>query len=296
MKLSIVPLLSAATISLTLVVKPELQLQVEKPDTRFDIQLLFDSPLLPVNSTLAVITYFMGSMARSDFERVLEPTVYRSRKYPTVTITSHSSTEARFLLWGIYLAAIDMVKYIRFNDVVVNLLWKKQLVGQISVLVNTAESQPSTSLIDTNGFIDNRESLSLATVSNTTDEASVGKPNVRTPESGTRTANPTHNASAASFVDTWSTECSNPSALPISHCGNASLLSTLAVDFQSVAGAISLKRNDVFLSFYAALLHVARFPAGDQLQRFDSRAPDVELRVHMFHIGIGCSVSLSILL
>ena len=140
MKLSLVLLLNAVTTSLTLVVTPALQLQDELPDSGFKIQMLLDSPLLPVNATLVVITQFMKWVARSDFEQVIEPCKYNSRKYPTVTISTHFPTETRFLLWGIYLAAIDMVRYVRFNAMVVNLLWNKKLVGQISLQVNTGGS------------------------------------------------------------------------------------------------------------------------------------------------------------
>ena len=296
MKLSLVLLLSAVTTSFTLVVTPAFLLQDEIPDSRFEIQLLFDPPLLPINPTLAIITQFMSLVARSDFEQVLEPSSYRSRKYPEVTLMSHRSTETRFLLWGIYLAAIDMVKYIRFNDVVVNLLWDERLMGQISILVNMDKSLPCTSLNDTSTFLDDGDGFSLGMISNRTREVSVERLNIPPPENGTRIAATTSNASADSLVDTWNTVCSNPSSLPTDQFSNASLLSTLAVDFQSVPGALRLKRNAVFLTFYAAMVHVAKFPAGDQLLHFNSKAPGVELRVHMYRVGTGCSVRLSTLL
>ena len=296
MKLSLVLLLGAITTSLTSVVTPAPSLQVELPDSRFQIDLLFDSPLLPVDPTLAIITLFISYVARSNFEQVLEPCTYSSRTYPTVTITSHSSTQTRFLLWGIYLAAIEMVKYIRFNDVVVNLLWNKELVGQISVLVNTGVILPSTRLNDTSSFIDDGEGLILEMISNKTKEISLGRLNSPTLESGTHTAATIKSVSAGSLVDTWNTVCSNPSILPTGRSRNASVLSTLAVDFQMVAGANRLRRNVVFLSFYAAMLHVAKFPVGDRLLRFDTKAPGVDLRVHMLDLGTGCSVILPTLL
>ena len=296
MKLSLIPLLSAMTTSLSLVVTPELQLQDDLPDSRFKIYMLFDSPLLPVNPTLAVITHFMSVVAQSNFEQVLEPCVYSSTMNPTVTITSHSSTETRFLLWGIYLAAIDMVKYVRFNEMVVNLFWDKQLVGQISVLLDKGDNLASTSLNDTGSFLDDGEGPSLEMIGNRTNEASVKKLNIPTLENGTRAAVTTNNASADSLVDRWNTVYSNLSTLPTGPSSNASLLRTVAVDFQRVAGATQLKRNEVFLTFYAAMLHVAKFPVGNQMVLFDSKAPDVMLRVRMLDIGIGCSVILSELL
>ena len=296
MKLSLVLLLGAITTSLTLVVTPAPSLQVELPDSRFQIDLLFDSPLLPVDSTLAVITLYMDIVARSNFEQVLEPRTYSSRRYPTVTITSHSSTQTRFLLWGIYLAATEMVKYIRFNDVVVNLLWDKQLVGQISVLMNTGVILPSTRPNNTSGFIDDGEGLSVEIISNNIKETSLERLNSPTLGNGTRTTATIKYASAGSLVDTWNTVCSNPSTVSTGQSSKISLLSTIAVDFQSVAGATPLKRNDVFLTFYAAILYVAKFPAGDNLLRFNSKAPDVNLRVHMLDVGTGCSVILPTLL
>ena len=290
MKLTLVLLLSLITTSLTLVVTPALQQNVELPDSRFSIQMLFDSSLLPVNSTLAIITSFMSAVAQSDFELVHEPCTYKSKRYPTVTITSHFPTETRFLLWGIYLAAIDMVKYTRFNGVVVKFLWNKRLVGQISVLVKTGESLLSTGrLNDTSDFLDDGDGLTLGRITTSPRELPVERRNIPSMEDGTRTATIV-NASADSLGDTWNPVCSNPFTLRTGLASNASLLSTLAVDFQSVAGAITLKRSDVFLSFYAAMLHVAKFPVGDQLQHFDSKAPDVRLRVHMFNLGTGCSV------
>ena len=291
MKLSLVPLLSTITISSTLIVTPALQQDVELPDSRFKVQVLYDSALLPVNPTLAVITHFMSIVAPSDFEQVHEPCTYRSRRYPTVIIRSHHSTETRFLLWGIYLAAIDMIKYIRFNDVVVNLLWNKQLVGQISMLVKMGESSPNASRNDTSSLLDDGKILNLGMIKNRSREVSAERLNILSLESGTRKA-ATSNASADSLVDRWNTVCNDPFSLRPGHSSNASLLATLNVDFQSVAGATPLKRNAVFLSFYAAMLHVAKFPAADQLQHFTTKAPDVELRVHMFHIGAGCSVRL----
>ena len=296
MKLSLVLLLNAVTTSLTLVVTPALQLQDEIPDSEFKIQMLLDSPLLPVDAVLVVIIQFMNLAARSDFEQVAEPCKFHSTKYPTVTISTHSSTEIRFLLWGIYLAAIDMVRYVRFNAMVVNLLWKKKLVGQISLQVNTGGSLPGTSPNDTSDFSVNGGSLTLETISNSTGELSVERLKILASEDGSRTAATISYASADSLADTWNIVCGNPSTLPTGHSSNASLMSTITVDFQSVAGATRLKRNDVFLSFYAAMLYVAKFPIDDPLVRFNSKAPGVNLRVHMFDIGIGCSVTLPTIL
>ena len=294
MKLSIVPILSAITTSSALVVTPALQQNVELPDSRFSVQLLFDSPLLPVNPTFAVITQFMSKVARSGFEQVHESCTYRSRKYPTVAITTHSSIETRFLLWGIYLAVIDMVKYGRFNDVVVNLIWDRQLVGQIAVLVNTDQGWPKTSPNDTSGLLNDGESLKTELLSNRIRESSVERLHIPTPGNKTLDAVTISNASADSLVNSW-TVCSNPTTLTTGHPSNGSLLSTLAVNFEVVEGATPLKRNAVFLTFYAAVLHAARFPAGDQLVHFNSKAPDVDLRVHMIRVGVGCSVRLSTL-
>ena len=64
-----------------------------------------------------------------------------------------------------------------------------------------------------------------------------------------------------------------------------------SVKFYNIMGAISLNRNEIFLTFYTALLHVAEFPAGSQWNIFESVSPNKKLTLIMQDSGRGCSVS-----
>ncbi len=77
--------------------------------------------------------YFMSIVAGNDFMRRLPPRSFRYPDYPDVQITSYAWTEAYFLLWGIYYAANDMVKFARFNDVMLDLYLEEKLVGRIQI-------------------------------------------------------------------------------------------------------------------------------------------------------------------
>ena len=64
-----------------------------------------------------------------------------------------------------------------------------------------------------------------------------------------------------------------------------------SVVFYNIPGGISLNRNEIFLTFYTALLHVAEFPAGSQWNIFESVSPNKVLTLIMQDSGSGCSVS-----
>ena len=64
-----------------------------------------------------------------------------------------------------------------------------------------------------------------------------------------------------------------------------------SVAFYKIPGGISLNRNEIFLTFYTALLHVAEFPTGSQWNIFESVSPNKVLTLIMQDSGSGCSVS-----
>ena len=289
MKLALPLVLSAATIASSLALPPAPELQSDLPNSRFKIILHFDSPFLPINPTLASIIYFMSEVARSDFKQQILPRKYSSPMYPQIEITCHTPIEARFLLWGIYLAATDMVKYTRFNNVVINLSWDNTLVGQISLLVNTSVTLPGTVLLNSEDTKDHDGKLNRHGISNKTTQTLVKRLQVK---DATTNAPARGNMSLPNSVKTLSLASSimSSSTSPIPPV--APLASRFAIEFEWVAGAARIKRNDVFLSFYTAMLHVAKFPVRERLQYFNSQCPTVDLRVHMYDSGNGCLVIL----
>ena len=63
------------------------------------------------------------------------------------------------------------------------------------------------------------------------------------------------------------------------------------VTYDSLTDAGRVNRNDVFLTFYNAIGHVAQFPAHDQMGSFNCFSPSRRLHLTMQDVMIGCTVS-----
>ena len=235
------------------------------------------------------IVDFMGAVAQEEFKEQLEPRTYSAPKYQQVQITTHDWTEARFLLWGIYLAVTDMVKFYRFHNVMVKLYWENTAVGQIDIMVEPDLTLPGTTRNGTHYVIDGSQDLRLAGSSNNTNEAFVKRLNI--PPVQTITGNDTaDDVSIVNSVKTGNTAFGIPTLSPVPSISNALLPPRLTVDFYTVFGAKKLSRNDVFLTFYTAMLHLAQFPVEDGMRFFNSKIPTIDLRVQMYESGLGCLV------
>lgn len=292
MELALPILLSATTISSPSVLPPAPQLGSDLPDSRFRIDLAFGAPFLPVNPTFIIILHFMSTVAQTDFNEQLQPRTYSAPMYPHVQITTFYWTEARFLLWGIYLAATEMVRFNRFLNVMVKLYWDNSLVGQIDLMVKPVLSLPSSTKNDTRNIIDEGEQLSQTSFSNTTTQASVERLNTPPMQSVTARSDSTDNIPLVNSIKTWNAALSIPSTPPTPLPPNTLPEARITVNFDRVAGANDLTRGDVFLTFYVAILHVAKYPAEHVLRSFNSKTPNINLSVHMYETGIGCLVIL----
>ena len=82
-----------------------------------------------------------------------------------------------------------------------------------------------------------------------------------------------------------------PSNPPNQSLPSAPLSTTMFINFVRVAGAKMFTRNDVFLTLYTAILHLAKLPAEYDMRSFNSKLPTADLRVEMSETGIGCSVN-----
>ncbi|KAL9071984.1 MAG: hypothetical protein Q9161_003916 [Pseudevernia consocians] len=281
MKLTLSLLLSAATITSTSLASPALGSGL--PDSRFRVELTFHTPFLPVNPTFMNIVHFMKVVAQVEFEEQLQPRTYSAPTYRQVQITTYTWTEARFLLWGMYLAVTDMVKFYRFHNVMVKLYWDNIPVGQINLMVKPDLNLPGTTRNGTHYVIDDGQQLSLAGSSNKTKELFVKRLN--TPAVQRVTGNDTVEA-----VKTGNTAFGIPTVSPVSSLPSALLSLRVTVDFYRVVGAKKLSRNDVFLTFFTAMLHLAKFPVENDMQFFNSKIPTIDLRVQMYETGLGCLV------
>lgn len=293
MKSALFLLTSPAMIATALAPSSTKKLQNDLPNVNFRTDLIFDSPILPIKSTFANIAYFMRKVALSGFEEQLQPLTDSSPLYPEIEIKSYATTEARFLLWGIYLTAADMVKYTRFNDVVAKLYWHNKFVGQISLLVKTNLRLPGPIVNATGRMTDGSKELSSDDISNKTSQASTKTLNAPRVDKNT-SIDTAEKAMNMISVKAQNITSGNPSASPTQRPLNAPLSSRITVDFIGAASATRLNRNDVFLTFYAALLHVARYPASDRLQYFDTKIPKVDMGVHMYEMENECLVVLSV--
>ena len=292
MKLSLVLLLGASTTASALVLTPASQLQSGLPSSKFRADLIFEAPLLPVDPTLASIIHFMNVVARSDYDKILRPSTYTSPQYPQVKITTRSPSTARFLLWGAYSAVVDMIKYSRFNNVIINLVYDKARVGQISILVDTAMGLPSSMLNDTSSVVIKGGGLVLDDVGNGSTQALTKSSDTLSVESMTNTAGNIKNASIIGSTRLRNTVPGNLTTMPTQLPLDTPTSSRYSIEFERGPGANSIRRNDVFLAFYAAMLHVATFPAESQLEYFSSKKPGADVCVNMYETGIGsqCSV------
>lgn len=287
MKLTFTLLLSASTLAATLMRLPALQPGSDLTSGRLTTELLFDGPFLPINATLANILQFMGIVARTSFEETVRPRVYYSSRYPQVIITSHSSTKARFLLCGIYSAAVDMVKFSRFHNVVIKIFWDNDAVGQISLKVLDSLDP---ALNDTGSVMDDGGELNPEDLGNRTTQTSLER--LETPLAGNGTGDTImKDASVVNAVKEWDMSLGNWSASPV-RMPSSPLSSSVAIRFAEIVGAHALRRNDVFLVFYVAMLHVAKYPLRSRLQHFTVPSPVVDLGVSMYPSGAGCSVNL----
>lgn len=143
-----------------------------------------------------------------------------------------------------------MVEVVRFNDLKMELLWEGSFVGRMKIAAKRSMGLAGGATQD------------LVSRSNETgsDNVTVGSEAV---------------GDSALFASNNSATLSYPPGF--------------SVAFYSIPEGISLNRNEIFLTFYTALLHVAEFPAGSQWNIFESVSPNKVLTLIMQDSGSGCS-------
>ena len=110
-----------------------ISLNADVPDPRFSIDPSFDSSLLPINACLTNVLNFMGVIAYGGFTERHPPKTYRSTGYEQVEIVTETDMTARYLIWGIWLAAQYMIENNRFSTVTWTLRWEKVILGTIKI-------------------------------------------------------------------------------------------------------------------------------------------------------------------
>ena len=90
---------------------------------------------------------------------------------------------------------------------------------------------------------------------------------------------------------------SEDSGLPLLLFSNASASTALSVPpefsvgFENIPGATTVSRNDLFETFYAAMVHISQYSVGALLRNFESKSPNEKLTLHMEELELGCQVS-----
>ena len=222
------------------------------PDDRFTMNIIANTNFLPVESAFMNILNFMGIIAAQDFTHEFQPRIYSTPNYRSVEITSYARTEGRFLLWAVVYAINYMVEVVRFNDLKMELLWEGRFAGRMKIAAKRSMSLAGGAAQD------------LVARSNETG-------------SGNVTVGSEAGGDSALFAFNSSATLSYPPGF--------------SIHFYNIPGGISLNRNEIFLTFYTALLHVAEFPAGSQWDIFESVSPNKVLTLIMQDSGRGCSVS-----
>ena len=117
-------------------------------DSRFTIQAVYQTQPLVEDDCLAAAVEILGLWG-SDPLTMQEPdSIFSDDRFPRVRIESQSfsssgATEARFLVWGLYLGLKDMISSRSFESVKFALRWESRVFAQISILPRQVQRQPS---------------------------------------------------------------------------------------------------------------------------------------------------------
>lgn len=245
-----IPLLSPTNVSLS----------SNLPDPRFKIRSELEATLLPVNAALLNILYFMGTTSIQNFDEQLAPRTYSAPGYRQVEIQTYAWTETRFLLWGIYLAIIDMVKQVRFHNTLIELYWEDKLVGRMKIAAKT--------VLSLSGIGDDlRDLLDMG-----------GRLNQTISNQRRGPVTPGGSSAADQLAILWNVTEAVPALIP---AGSSLTALPVKIQFSPVAGATIIGRNSVFLTFFAGLLHIAQFRPDEKMKPFqsDSRLDNVHLQM-----------------
>ena len=221
--------------------------------------------LLPPESLLLNVLYFMSIIARQTYDQKIIPRSYSTPGYRDVRIYSYAWTESRFLLWGIVYIIDYMIAYARFHEALVNLYWEDNLVGRLKIAAGTPGSSISAG-------DDATQDLVSSAQSNTTMATTGGE-------------------SVEVGGDLSDSDVVVPLAALNASAAALSIRPPYSIHFESIAGATKVSRNDLFELFYIAITHVAQYNVGALMREFQSSSPNERLLLRMNEQELGCQVS-----
>ena len=205
---------SVATLTPSLFETPNTNLSLlhsDFPEEGFKVAVSMGASLIPVNSALMNVLFFMGLVAGQGFTQELQPRTYSTPGYRDVVIISYAWTEARFLIWGVYFAANFMIKNARFHEMKFEFFWEDKFVGKMKIAARQVLGLTDGASQDLAAQLDAEDTGGNGSVVGNLTNSDL--------------ATPILNASA-------------PLSLP----------SGITITFEAVVGASRLARNDVFMT------------------------------------------------
>lgn len=258
------------------------------PDPRFKIRLALDATFLPINAAFLNILFFMGTISIHDITEQLAPRTYSATGYEEVEIQSFAWTESRFLLWGIYLAVTNMVDSVRFHNTLIELYWEDRLVGRIKIAAKNVLILPGSGG-DISKNHGDRLNQTLGNPSN--DLVTINKGAIRTVQSVPKGNITRGNSASDGLATVWNaTDIRSLTTAAFLTNDSPYTLPPFEVQFNPIAGASMIERNSVFLTFFAALLHIAQFRPAEELKTFRISSPVDKLYLQMFESDYTCQV------
>ena len=162
---------------------------------------------------------------------------------------------------------MEMVKFARFNDARMQIFWEDKVVGDVEIAVKQTLSLAGSGGNSTHDFGD---TLAQTNLTSSGEDTSDSEP----------------------ALDDGTDNDITPLILsPLNSSATISTTPIFDVTFRTIPGARALDRNEVFLTFYAAVLHVAQYPADSYMQTFVVSSPSGKLDLHVQKVRMGCQVS-----
>ena len=247
------------------------------PDEDFSISRTIEKNFLPVEPALLNILHFMGVVSGPNPYEKLSPRTYSAPGYRQIQITSYTWTQARYLLWGIYKTVLEMIQTLRFHDSLINLYFRDRFVGRMKIESKIVLALPGPEDEDTEVKTPFNRTVNLEVATQ-----------FRAPISTNETAVVDLLPDSPDLWNSTETTQITTSSPPTNTSVNAR---DFFIDFEDVAGAQRLRRNDVFVTFYTAILHLAQLLPGSHLSMFETRSPFSGVYVRMYGTGSECLVS-----
>ena len=109
------------------------------PDPRFSVLIDFDGPKIPLISYLANTVQILCQLGLEDFSGTTQATSWKLVDHPDVGIVTLPKIagrpiERRFIIWGLFQSAVDMIRMRRFQTASIVLKWDRAEVGMILIV------------------------------------------------------------------------------------------------------------------------------------------------------------------